>query len=69
MKAKALVDTLAEGQAEAEVKRIGDTLVKVEAYKEAGETSRGQAIRVLGKIDNLGETLVLVEAERLVDTL
>ena len=69
MEAKGLVDTLAEGLAEMEVKRVGDTLVKVESYGEASQTTREQGRRVVEKVDKLGETLAKKKAERLVDTL
>ena len=42
MEAKAVVDILSEVQAEADVKTLGDTLVKVEAWGEAGQTIRGK---------------------------
>ena len=39
MEAKALVETLADGKSEADVKTLEDTLVKVEAYGEVGQTT------------------------------
>ena len=56
MEAKALEETLAEGKAEAEFKTIGDTLVKLKAYKEDGQTTRGHASSVVEKVDKLGDT-------------
>ena len=53
MEAKALIDTLAEGLAKAEVKTLYDTLVKVESQGEAGQNTRAQASRVVKKVDRL----------------
>ena len=39
MEAKALVETLADGKSEADVKTLRDTLVKVEAYGAVGQTT------------------------------
>ena len=69
MEDKALIDTLAEGLARAEVKTLYDSLLKVEFYGEAGQNTRAQASRVVKKVDKLGETLAKEKAERLVDIL
>ena len=39
MEAKTKVDTLAEGHMDADVKTLRDTLVKVQAYGEVGQTT------------------------------
>ena len=57
METNALVDTLAEGLAMAEVKTLYDTLVKVESRGEAGQTTKARASKVVTKVDKLRETL------------
>ena len=57
MKVKAVVDRLAEVQTEAKVKTLGNTLARVWAYGDAGQTRKGQGSRVVEKVDKLGETL------------
>lgn len=54
---------------EAKVKTLGNTLVKVEASEEAGQTRIRQATRVVEKVEKLGETLAYVKVRRLVNTL
>jgi len=40
----------------ADVKTLGDALVKVECFGEAGQTTRAQATRIAKNVDKLGET-------------